>query len=908
MRSLGAAPLLLLACSLPAALTLAAEFPQPGEWPCFRRDGGLLARSPARGRISEPRIVWKQFIGTLDTELIAEPGKGTAKCSLAIDESGVGAAEFAEARARFFRNDVSAQTSGAPADPVTTVFADVLPDEPGLEKIEFESGFAKPTVQGQWQTCVGRCFAQRSGQWVQAWETAPIDLLFQPLPLAGDFDGDGSVEIAILPFHELILLEGRTGRIKSRCRFTETRSYGFFGAYDFDHDGRAEFLVMGDFSKHVDVLGFREGKLSVLWQRAIELDISNPQKVLRVGPQPIADVDGDGHEEILINLFNDTGDARWHLSVCDALTGRVKCELPDEQLAGVADLDGDGASELLTIRSQGAATPDFGVISVWSIRNATVRRRWTRDHAAWQMWDGPLPVNVKSTATLGRRTALQRAVGGRQALVFRERAGAASVTLREVVWAGEEFSTRLKVTGRDLEATALDSAGRMLMRCRHAPGVPVTVSATGAQLMVAETKRAGLSPAPVAVAWPVGAVRPTIVVPGAGEEIVTFEPPLAGAAAANLRRIRGRGQSTQWPEARGAVIADLFGDGRRQLLMATAAPDGTARFVATDLRGGELWHHDFPGIPGGAPIWNMGGIVLWQAGHFTADRPARGFLGRSRKPPSTPAASNVGRPAPRHQDVLVTVRRSMMHSEETYLLAGEDGRALWHRDRQVSHRGVGGAPFALADFNGDGLDDACSLNPSILYILEGATGRDLLARDATWPEVPAQPVYWGVPAAGDFLGAGRPAIFFGGRSMTGLIRADGSLTWWDALDQSAPGWPAFGDFDGDGHMQSMGVGYDDGVRCYDLVSGKVKWRLPVPVAGSLAGCASGDLDGGGRDEAVFVMGQELVCLGSVNGAGVVKWKLRLPAPCGPPALAILDPGGSVSVLLAGSDGYVYCVR
>ena len=144
--------------------------------------------------------------------------------------------------------------------------------------------------------------------------------------------------------------------------------------------------------------------------------------------------------------------------------------------------------------------------------------------------------------------------------------------------------------------------------------------------------------------------------------------------------------------------------------------------------------------------------------------------------------------------------------------------------------------------------------------------------------------------------------------MTGLIRADGSLTWWDALDQSAPGWPAFGDFDGDGHTQSIGVGYDDGVRCYDLVSGKVKWRLPVPVAGSVAGCASGDLDGDGRDEAVFVMGQELVCLGSVNGAGAVKWKLRLPVPCGPPALAILDPGGSVSVLLAGSDGYVYCVR
>jgi hypothetical protein len=105
MRSLGAVPLLLLVCSLPAEPVSGAEFPQPGEWPCFRRDGGLLARSPARGRISEPRIVWKQFVGTLDTELIAEPGKGTAKRNLPVNESGTSTAEFAEARARFFRND-----------------------------------------------------------------------------------------------------------------------------------------------------------------------------------------------------------------------------------------------------------------------------------------------------------------------------------------------------------------------------------------------------------------------------------------------------------------------------------------------------------------------------------------------------------------------------------------------------------------------------------------------------------------------------------------------------------------------------------------------------------------------------------------------------------------------------------
>jgi hypothetical protein len=43
------------------------QFPEPGEWPCFRRDGGLVARSPARGQMSEPRIVWRRFVGLLAT-------------------------------------------------------------------------------------------------------------------------------------------------------------------------------------------------------------------------------------------------------------------------------------------------------------------------------------------------------------------------------------------------------------------------------------------------------------------------------------------------------------------------------------------------------------------------------------------------------------------------------------------------------------------------------------------------------------------------------------------------------------------------------------------------------------------------------------------------------------------------
>ena len=891
-----------------------SAFPAPEEWPAYRRDGSLQAHSPARGSIASPRITWQQFVGDLESQLVLEPGSGKSRVTLPREEALPGAVRPGLAPETFLpKPDLVA----GEARSITTTFAHVLPDEPGKEKIEFESGFAKPTVNGQWQECVGRCFAWQAGRWAQVWETQPMDLLFQPLPLVGDFDGDGKPEIAILPFYELLLLDAQTGKIKDRCRFTDTRSYGFFGAYDFAHDGRTEFLMQADFSKHVDVLGFRDGKLSLLWQRNVETDISNPQKILRVGPNPVADVDGDGQVEVLTTIFNERGDQRWRVTVHEALTGRVKAELPDEYLAAALPLDGGRVSQLLTISAPGAGVPKFGTIRVRSLKGNHLTTLWEKANAAWEMWEPPLPTNVQSTATFGRATVMTHAGPNGMTVVFREAGDPRtdSVTLSTARWTDGTFQRLMSATsltgpkghprplgegerkgegasavshgshglGRPiLQAVGLDDSNRLLIRAYHAPGEAASLQVADAKVTLLATKRVAGSPGPVAVAWPDGVKQPTIIAQGQGEELVAFHPPTDGRAA-KLTRIAGRGQSTSWPEARGPVLADLAGDGRRQLLLATASPDGCARLEAQDLSGQTLWHHDFPSIPGTAPVWNTGGIILWQTGHFTDQR---------------------------RQDVLVTTRRSMMHSEETALLSGQDGRELWHRDRQISQRGVGGTPFAVADYDGDGLDDLASLHPSILYLLKGCTGRDLLAMDATWQEVPAKPVYWGQPIAGDFLGTGRQAIFVGGRSMTGLVRADGSLVWWDALDHSPPDWPAFGNFSGRGRLEAVGAGYPDGVRCYDAATGKVLWRLPMPATGTVIGSASADLHGDGKDEAVFVIGQQLVCFGTGNapGEGHVLWQLPLPAQTGPPSLADLDKTNGLSILLAGADGFVYAVH
>jgi len=905
-----------------ASIALGDEFPLPGEWPCYRGNSRLDGHAEGIGQITEPTILWK-YRYSYDTVHGRVVANGTSANAEAID---VNQSDRSARRRLGLTSRPEGDIAGS-IQPIehtpTTTFADILPDVPGLEKIWFPSSFALPTKDGKWQYGPGQLLAWRNGQWNVEWQIDDVGHTFSPCPLVGDFDSDGKLEIAALPWYDLRVYDAGTGRLEQQCAFTSGRSYGFFGVYDFDGDGLSEFLVLADFSKHFEVLGYRDGKLELFWQDEIELDIADPQTIVHVLPEPVTDLDDDGRSEVVVAVFNKLGDQRWHTYVLDGMTGRVRADIVDERIQGIADLDGDGRNEMLLVATNGPHTPDLGTIRVRRLEGDSTSVVWERSRSGWQDHEADVALHRHCDAAYGLRTVLTRWVGDRDVAVVRHveaDAPARAVSLAECDSGELVLGPTLVAEGA--QAVGLDEQGNMIVEVECPPGQEPVVDIRGGTFEpLGKRAPAQRALTPAIVIQPGDCDHAQVVVQDTSTSLswVTIEPPMEHAPPHEQRRLTSRGQDPLPGRAhgrsdskdaasmlpiegvspinlseiqhslQGPVAADLYGDGRRQLVVAAATDAGLAQLVAVDAESGTAnWSREFERFSAGRIGWNPGGPLIWQSAYLTNQQ---------------------------HQDVLITLRRSRMHSEETYAVSGRSGQTIWHRDREIAGRSFGGQYFACADFDTDGLDDLASFYTHIRYIVDGATGIDLLAEENNWLGIPPSPVYWGQPVAGRFGPSHEMSLLFTttGRQMIGLVRLDGSLAWSDAYDVAPNGFPAIGDFDGDQQTEAMFFGFDDGVRCYHTATGERGWTLSI-ASDHFTDAVSGDLDGDQRDEAVVASGNTLYCLGTDPDShqGRVEWQITLPTTLSSPIIADVqsapcEAGHQLSVLVNGQDGTVYCI-
>ncbi len=873
------------AASAAAAADATRPFPKAGEWPALKRTAARDAYSPLKGGLASPELRWSVSIERQSTLVVARETEAPNGVYLPAPAD----AAISPSDSRWTAPIEHVTVAGASVPNVSggvIAYGEVLPDGEGLER--FSTGHVFDSADG-----IVRCEAWRDGAWTEAWSvTLPFGNSVQTPILVDDFDADGKKEVAVLPWYCLFILDAETGATKYDCNFTPGRNYGYLGAHDLNNDGPIEFVVQADFSKHVDVLGFQDGQLQLLWQENIELVIDDPQRILRVNPDCVSDINGDGALDVLICTYNHKDTGRWELSLRDGMTGREMAHLKDVYLNGVTDLDGDGKAELLLSLAPDRVLPLDGRITVHGWRDGTLRQIWFIDPLAWVMVDKAIPPNISTGATLAARSVLCR--GPDCALRFPKRR-----ILLVMRWTGDSHKSLHGTRGDWMEPIALDEAGSLLMRVGYVAsgatsllvrvgyGASAALNGWPATFTVGPTSPDRAAPAPIAVVRPEGGNRSLIVAQSStrsGGMLIGLEVHPDGGGADVAWRKPGRAQSDNWPNIVGPVAGDLLGDGRRQVLYASQAPMGCARLIAIDIDGTSLWEYDFPNIPGTPPVWNTGGIIRWQTGHFTD---------------------------PGRQDVLVHVRRSMMHSDEIHLLRGTDGVVLWHKTRLRTagqNRGAGGQPFALADFDGDGLDDLASLYPSLLAVLKGSTG-DLLyrLRPTRWIAAGQTTYYWGRPIACG-IGNDVPDLLMAGTSLTALIDVKGNLLWHDKTG-TASGPYVIGAFDG-GDLQSVGAGFDDGFRCYDLATGEVRWHFEPPTGPAATGAAALDADADGRDEVVYTAGNQICCIGvDAEGAPTLLWQVAVPncATIGPPAIADIDADGLAEILLVGDDGQLHCL-
>ncbi len=172
-----------------------------------------------------------------------------------------------------------------------------------------------------------------------------------PSLLRTDLDGDGVKELVVETHSRMWFLDAVTGKLKQFVKWDvspgNVRSYGLVKFVDLNHDGREDFLCIANFSQHHEVLLNKNGTMEKAWSYGWPESVTTGKVVTTWAEPPDVDVDGDGGLEIVVSMYNSENDNAWLTRIYDAVTGKMKYRIPDVVAVATADVNGDGAWDIL---------------------------------------------------------------------------------------------------------------------------------------------------------------------------------------------------------------------------------------------------------------------------------------------------------------------------------------------------------------------------------------------------------------------------------------------------------------------------------------------------------------------------------------------------------------------------------
>ncbi len=901
------------------------------DWPTYRHDARLSGHRPAKMQVRTPKVRWQVPLGgqvgfVLAREVTSAPG-----LELLSVEGGAVVCRDREGKVIWRSPNVVARdligvydldedgrqevvATALPADLVILAGADgkllwryrapgagsaiaysgvkvgkVVPEERGLQIIVW----APKTNLGRVLSFADGASAGRERVTLDATNPDNDDVQY-PIVTLVDVDADGVLEVATPGWGHLFVFDGSTGRQKRVVKWlsggVHKRNYGHFAWGDIDGDGFPEGVLLADgVVKHFAVIENDGKELSLLWDHLYEAIYELEGD--RIEPRPVtnslADLDGDGEAEIVVGLFNATGDGRWHTLVLEPrLDPKAPVwDLPDRYPWGAEDVDGDGRPELLLSEEPARTAGSLARVSVMALSGGAWQEIWAAPAAHFvEQTHRDFPDAVNSISYHAKEDVWVADVNhdGHNEIFVRQDTDADGAADVFAVWSFVGREPRLlwqkpiaEVGAGVMDIADLDGDGRLELLVQTGDGRVGVVSADGDVLT--RFPAGGFGGVTPVVSDLDADGRPEVIVQTARGTVAAFNVSRGRAVA--RWEVPGYGRAL-YGLNRSVVAADLNGDGKPEVLIGRTEKD-TPVLTALTAEGQPLWRHPFVGFPAGNS--SSRGLYEWTVGRWGTD-------------------GGVG--------IYVALARNSLDTQESFALNGVDGRELWHRTKLGHAFGPTGCA-AVYDVQNDGVDEIILMAKDFLGVVEGSTAKPYILPRPVDVGPGSGFVAYGSPIIVDPRDDGHPAILLGGNyGGQGLYSFEGLARWWvDAYEFDVMGrMPGVADVDGDG-VAEMAVGFADGsLRVYDSESGAKEWDLSV---GSVTtDIISADVDGDGRAEFIFGTQDGRLCAaeGDAQRGGHLLWQLALGSELSSPIVADADGDDQAEILVVAGDGVLYAVR
>ena len=418
-------------------------------------------------------------------------------------------------------------------------------------------------------------FERPGGQVKQRWRYNFDHYTCFPTLLMADVNKDGVKEICVETHSHMWVLYPETGKVHQFIEWdvspANVRSYGLVRFQDLNGDGYPEFVCIADFAQHHEVLLNEAGHLKKAWSHGWAGSVTT-QTVASTWPDPpIADIDGDGRLEMLVNMWASDGKLSWETRIYDALTGDLKATLPNRVATFLADVDGDGAAEILA-----DITTDPTRVA---IQGACLIK--LKGGEAQELWNG---AGVRSSPPLAVRRGEATAALQDRVLVEQVQFGSVGTGHpQRLVWQGGKVA--LQPEAPPAPAPSFDFAR-----------IPATAGALLNSPLVADVDADGRN------------------------ELVHFHQ---GQVTVYRYRIgEGFQKIMEAASAASPALADLDGDGKLEMIIGSAS--STTETVVRAVRPGRtpatLWEVTLPlkdrqGLPYGQPLSFQTGRFLGRTGY-----------------------------------------------------------------------------------------------------------------------------------------------------------------------------------------------------------------------------------------------------------------------------------------------------